>query len=155
MWRDVIKWYFIIYEKETKEGGGHMKKKAIVIVAVALLVALGIYFFPQKANIGEAARIEIRDGSNGNSVEITEPEDIARITDNINELSFVRTTLTAGTGGWSYWLIWYDAEGNEMESLVLCGDRRISGDTFFYWSINGEFDTEFLDMQLAGAKVVE
>ena len=64
----------------------------------------------------------------------------------------MRTGLTAGTGGWSYWLVWYDAQGNEIESLVLCGDNTISGDTFFYRSINGRFDTEFLDMKLTGGE---
>lgn len=129
-----------------------MKKKAIVIVAVALLVALGIYFFPQKVNVGESAKIELRDGSNGHSVVLTDAEDIAQITENINQLSFVRNGLTAGTGGWSYWLIWYDAQGNEIESLVLCGDNTIRGDSFFYRSINGRFETEFLDMKLTGVE---
>ena len=156
MWRNVTKLHLLLYEKEQKtRGGEHMKKKAKTIILVVLLVIAVVYFFPQKVNIGEASKIKLRDGSNGNEVVITEPEDIAYITDNINKLSFIRTTLTAGTGGWSYWLTWYDADGNEVESLVLCADRSISGDTFFYWSINGEFDSEFLDMKLVGGKNAE
>lgn len=137
------------------EWGIHMKKKAIVIVAVALLLVFGIYFFPQRTNIGEAAKIELRSGTTGKSVEITDAEDIARITENVNSLMFVRGGLTAGTGGWSYWLKWYDADGNEMESLVICGENRISGDHFFYTGINGSFDREFLDELLKNARIEE
>ncbi|MBR2045511.1 MAG: hypothetical protein IJ958_05180, partial [Agathobacter sp.] len=56
---------------------------------------------------------------------------------------FQRQGSTAGHGGWSYWLICYDVEGNEILSFTTVGDKRIAMDDYFYKCINGTLDKKY------------
>lgn len=127
------------------------KKPAVWVAGIGILVCIiiAICFMTNPVDvinhIENAAKIELRSGMTGNTVVITDVEDIERITENVNAMKFVRNGSTIGTGGWSYWLIWYDTEGNEIESIILNGEDCIRGDFFFYKSTNGKFETDFYD----------
>lgn len=114
-------------------------------ILVCIIVAFGFMTNP-KEEIKDVAKISLRGGSHHDvEVEITDKETIAYITENANNMTFVPVGLNIATGGWGYWLQWYDAEGNEIESMVVIGDNRISETPFFYMSITGKFDTDYYD----------
>ncbi|MBQ2902697.1 MAG: M56 family metallopeptidase [Agathobacter sp.] len=114
-------------------------------IVVCIIVAIGFMTNP-KEEITGVSKITLRGGNHYEvDVEITDEETITYITDMVNNMTFIPTGLTAGTGGWSYWLQWHDADGNEIESFLILGDNKISKDPFFYRSINRAFDTDFFD----------
>ncbi|MBQ3559241.1 MAG: hypothetical protein IJA07_07010 [Agathobacter sp.] len=114
-------------------------------ILVCIIVAIGFMTNP-KEEITGVSKILLRGGNHYEvNVEITDEETITYITDMVNNMTFIPTGLNAGTGGWSYWLQWYDADGNRIESFLILGDNKISKDPFFYRSINGAFDTDFFD----------
>ena len=97
----------------------------------------------------DVAKIELLDGNNGDLVEITDEETISYIADDINEMLFKRGMPTGVSGGWSYWIKWYDASGKEIDSLMLVSDNQIREEDYFYESTNGTFDIEFFDELLS------
>jgi len=125
------------------------RKPSVWIVGIGILVCLIIvlgFMTDPKEKITDVAKISLRGGNYYEvDVEITDEETISYITEMVNDMTFVPTGLNAGHGGWSYWLEWYDADGNRIESFLILGDNKISKDPFFYRSINGAFDTDFLD----------
>ena len=116
-------------------------------VCVCIIIAVCFMTNPKRItldlDVDKVAKIELRSGSSGKDIEITDEDLILRITNQINKLEFQKKGSTAGNGGWSYWLIWYDAEGNEMESFTTVGDNRIAKDDYFYQCVNGTLDNEY------------
>ncbi len=135
------------------------KKPSTWIVGIGVVVCMivAICFMTNPAGdkiIGQmagAVKIELHDGNNGKMVEITDAEYIARITENVASMEFERKGSAVGTGGWSYWLKWYDAEGNELENLIILSENRVRVGNYFYEITKGAFETEFFDELLRNA----
>ena len=124
------------------------KKPIFWIIAVVIVVYLSLsmnFTMNLKREVSDAAKIRLRGGSYWKGMEITDAETIQRITDDVKGMIFMPSSISIGTGGWSYELTWYDAEGNEMESLVILTDNKVSEDVFFYKAVVGHFDLEFYD----------
>lgn len=125
-----------------------------IAVGVCIVAAVCFMTNPKMITLdvdtGAIAKIELRSGMTGKSIEITDEDGIYRITSDINKLQFQKKGSAAGQGGWSYWLIWYDAQGNEMESFTINGDNRIVKDDYFYQSVNGTLDNEYYKELLQG-----
>lgn len=123
-------------------------------VCVCIIIAVCFMTNPKRitlnVDVEKVAKIELQSGSSGKEIEITDEDVILRITDHINKLEFQKKGSTAGHGGWSYWLTWYDAEGNEMESFTTVGENRIAKDDYFYQSVNGNLDEDYYKQLLQG-----
>ena len=80
-----------------------MKKfvAAFLVLVLALSVA-GCAEKSMKFDIGEASKIELRSGTDGTVIEITNTEDIEHITDNINAMTFSKGESSKDHSGWSY-----------------------------------------------------
>lgn len=127
------------------------KKPSTWIVAMGVIVCIiiAVCFMTNPKTITldldvEAiAKIELRSGMTGKIIEITDENEIFRITAKINKLEFQKKGSAVGHGGWSYWLIWYDAQGNEIESFTTVGDNRIAREDYFYQCVNGTLDKDY------------
>lgn len=101
-------------------------------------------------DIGQASKIELRSGNSGKEIEITDPEDIQYITENINQLTYYKDKSREGYTGWSYSLVWYDSKGNVMERMVIMSRNYIDYKEYFYNAIGTAkcIDTDYLDSLL-------
>ena len=122
-----------------------MKKKILVgIIGVFFGAFLVISIaFNLSLDIKNVAKIRL--DKSGWDVAITDDETIRHITDSVNNMIFVPSGISIGTGGWSYSLTWYDEAGNQIESMVFLGSGAIREEVFFYQSIFGGLDTKYLD----------
>ncbi len=128
-----------------------MKKLILLILIPALILTLGGCFVASTHfEIGGAAKIELRSGNDGSSVEITDAEDIRHITENINTLRFEKVNVEGTYDGWSYDISWYGADGGLMDSMVIMGGNRVQYGGAYYDSLGATVDTVFLDRLLEG-----
>ena len=130
-----------------------MKKfvAAFLVLVLALSVA-GCSEKSMKFDIGEASKIELRSGTDGAVIEITNTEDIKHITDNINALTLSKGKSSKDYSGWSYSLKWYDLENNLMEEIVVMSEQQIDYKGYFYSSMEAdhEIDLACFDRLLGG-----
>lgn len=98
----------------------------------------------QNVNIDDVEKVTIKSGGTGESVDITEPEDIEYITNSINSLEYSKGEKVNGDG-WSYILRWYNSDGEIAEEITLLGTDTIIFDGHYYRNISdGEIDISFL-----------
>ena len=98
----------------------------------------------QNVNIDDVEKVTIKSGGTGESVDITEPEDIEYITNSINSLEYSKGEKVNGDG-WNYILRWYNSDGEIAEEITLLGTDTIIFDGHYYRNISdGEIDISFL-----------
>ena len=125
----------------------------IITIAAILCIIMAFGFMTNpKQNTNDVAKIELGCGNTHVWADITDADTIQQIIDGINELSFVPISPNLPSGGWSYAIRMYDANGNLINYLTILGDRRVEKEYFVYYSINGKFDTEYFDQLLAVAE---
>lgn len=123
-----------------------MKKIIIPIFIFACMLSFaGCMVNSVSFDIEEAAMIRLCSGADGTMVEITDQDDIGRITENINVLKFEKGYSSKDYDEWSYSLTWCDSSGGQLDELVIMDDNRVSYMDYFYVSIGGGIDTAFLD----------
>ena len=125
----------------------------ITIAAVlCLIMAFGFMTNP-KQDAQDVARIELGCASGRLVwVDITDADTIQQMIDGINDLSFVPISPNLPSGGWSYAIRMYDADDNLIDSMILLDDNKVEKEYFVYLSINGKFDTRYLDQLIAKAE---
>ena len=128
-----------------------MKKfVASFLMLVLALSMVGCAEKSMKFDIGEASKIELRSGTDGTVIEITNTEDIKHITDNINALTLSKGKSSKDHSGWSYSLKWYDLDNNLMEEIVVMSKQQIDYKGYFYSSMEAdhEIDLAYFDRLL-------
>ena len=98
-----------------------------------------------------AEKLTVMSGATGESIDITNTDDIKYITDNINALKYSKGEKV-NSDGWCYALQWFDQNGEIIEKLTLLGDGyTIIYDGHYYkgMSVDYEIDLSFLDNQFA------
>ena len=125
-----------------------MKKLiALVLALVYVLGLVGCSSEPKIFEITGAEKLTVMSGSTGESVDITNADDIKYITDNINALKYSKGEKV-NSDGWSYALQWFDQNGEIIENLTLWGDGyTIIYDGHYYkgMSVDYDIDLSFLD----------
>jgi len=127
-----------------------MKKLAALVFMCAFVVLLAGCSSGKDGkmlNIPDAELIVLRCGNTGELVEITDAEDIRRITENFNSLQYEKEEKRENYTGWSYWLEWYNGS-DPIESIVVMTPQRIDYEEYFYSVSGGEVDTAFFDEML-------
>ena len=128
-----------------------MKKKILLTIAlVAIFASLVDYFYhtlPHQFEIRQAAWLKIFNGTTGESLEVTDPEVIQRITENINAIEFKRLD-TEKIEGHAFTLTWYDKNNGVIESLYILDSGSVIKNGRRYQS-NGrvicELDLDYIE----------
>lgn len=101
--------------------------------------------------------LEITDGSTGETIQVTDPEAIRYIADNLNAMGFSHAGTAEGAG-WTYGLTWFDHQGKPFETIFLMGD----GYTILYegryakgMEADQEIDLAFVESLLANGRAVD
>ena len=94
-----------------------------------------------KFEIGGAAKITVTSGNTGEKVEINDTESIQHITDNINGLTYSKGKKV-NSEGWSYTLIWYDKDGNELKKLTVLNEYTVIYDGRYYKGMEADYEID-------------
>lgn len=113
-----------------------------LLLAAALLTA-GCARTDMNLDIGEAGKIELYSGTDGEMAVITDAEEMEHITGEINAMTFRREEPSADYSGWRYLLKWYDSRDQLMEKVVILSETRIEYEGYFY---EGEEDGGGIDL---------
>ena len=135
-----------------------MGKSAVLTGLLALIMLLtGCSTGGKEFAIGEAAMLEITDGSTGETIQVTDPEAIRYIADNLNAMGFSHAGTAEGAG-WTYGLTWFDHQGKPFETIFLMGD----GYTILYegryakgMEADQEIDLAFVESLLANGRAMD
>lgn len=119
-------------------------------IVVCLIMAVGFMTNPKAESKG-IAKIMLQDGPL--YTEITDSETIKQIVSDMNDLVMIPVFPSLPSGGWSYWIKMYDADGNIIDDLTLLSEDTIKGEYFIYKTINGTFDTDYFDWLIENYEV--
>lgn len=111
-------------------------------IVVCLIIVVGFLTNP-KAESKDI--VEIRVSSGPEDVVTKDAETIEKIVNDVNDLVMIPVFPSLPSGGWSYVIQTYDADGNIIDDILILGDDTVKGDYFVYKAINGKFDTEYYD----------
>ena len=129
-----------------------MKKIIILIFTLVFIFTLnGCSSAPKTFEIVGATKLIIISGDTGDSISITNSDEIKYITDNITSLKYSKCNKV-NSDGWSYSLQWFDKNDQNIETLTLLGDGyTIIYDGFYYkgMSIDYEIDLTFLNSKFS------
>ena len=111
--------------------------RKIIILVLALTCMLGLAACNGRNlrfDIGVANSIHIKSGLTGDEINITDEEIIQSITQDINSLRFEKTSKSDGKVGYVYMIKWFDADGEQMESITITEENgyQISYEGYFY-----------------------
>jgi len=98
-----------------------MRQTTALLLALCLAMLTACAAPPDAFAPEGAAALTVVSGNTGERVTLHDKEEIRRISDNINALSYGRGRKTNGDG-WSYSLQWCDEEGGVLAGLALAGD---------------------------------
>ncbi|WFA08772.1 immunoglobulin-like domain-containing protein [Tissierella sp. Yu-01] len=97
----------------------------------------------------------MRSGNTGNTVEITDTNNIQQITNNINSLEYEEGDPSNNSSGWLYSIKWYNTDGKLIEQIVILDNKTIDYEDKFYKVSDGNIDIELLDDLLSTLKQLE
>lgn len=117
-------------------------KKWLIALAVILLLSLPacialfgsgyLGFFNPDVSVAHVASVRVTDGrTSGESIEITDQENIGLITDVVNDLS-PAVGRSSTKNGWLYSVTFLDTSGNEIFHITVVDDDEISFAEHFY-----------------------
>lgn len=128
-----------------------MKRCFSLFMALILMLGIAGCAFKSKApktfEIPDAEKLMVMSGSTGESIDITDKDDIKYITDNICALKYSNKGKV-DSDGWSYFLQWFDENGEVIEKLTLTGDGyTVIYDGCFYKGMEADYeiDLQFLE----------
>jgi len=126
-----------------------MRKYISLIVVLVYVLSLGGCSKSKTFEIPETEKLTIISGTTGESIDITDLDDIKYITERINGVEYLKESKVNGSG-WSYGLSWINENGETVEKLTLQGDGyTIIYDGYYYkGTTNNDELLDYLDTQL-------
>ena len=125
-----------------------MKKNyPILLFFVLLLCGCANQVADLDFNIKDVDKITIFSGTAGEQVEIVNDEQIDHITNNLNNLSFIKDKSSKGYDGFLYNITLYDSNEEKIDDIIIMNDNRISYNDYFYYVADNdkEIDIGYLD----------
>lgn len=124
------------------------KKILIGIVCVIVIAAVLIWWNLPVTIINiapaEVSMIEIFNGNTGNSIIITDTDDIEYIIANLNEITLDRGKISLGYAGYLYNVTVYESNGNKYKEFIINSKDTIRKDPLFYKVSSGSIDSEYI-----------
>jgi len=113
----------------------------VLVIVLFLVFGAEILNTTKTFTISNITKIELTDGNNGNTVEITDQNQIQSLVRPFNDNEFKRGKSSANYSGWSYRLSFY--QGNTMTTQIIVNStERIDFEGRFYDIKDGSIDVE-------------
>lgn len=117
--------------------------KTAIMVCLLTLTALTLTACGGKTfNLKNITKIELADGSNGNSVDIIEQDQIQALIQQFNDNVFKKSESSKNHSGWSYRLRFFQDDKVKTEVVVM-GSGRIDFEGSFYDIKSGTLDVNY------------
>src|SRR5690554_1920085 len=92
----------------------------------------------------EVLKINILDGSTGNSITVTKAADMEYIIQNLNTVNLRKEKFSIGYTGYSYRTTIYKANGDIYKEFYINSSDTIRRDPFFYRDSSESIDYNFI-----------
>ena len=121
-----------------------MKKRYIVLSVIVLVIALALIWwlipvrFLRGADPAEVSKIKVFNGSSGNCFELSAPEEISFLVENIQQAHFKKEKLSIGMG--TYYNITVLSENDKEIDFFILDDRDTMRKGPIFYHCNGELD---------------
>jgi hypothetical protein len=127
------------------------KKRKTVLLVLAACVLFGLLYattyIPRKLitiDPASISKIEIFDGTRGESRTITAAEDLDHIIANLNRITFQKGKCSFGYTGYRFRLTIYNQKGKEHQSLIINSSDLIRYRGFFYTDKENSIDIDYI-----------
>ncbi len=97
----------------------------LMFAAVLLLAAVYLLTGQKTFRIRGAESIRLSSGSTGQSVVLTDPELVQRITSQIDGLRWKAAGSAQDVDGWTWRITWSDRSGKQLEEITVLEDDAI------------------------------
>jgi len=124
-----------------------MKKIKLIIICIISIILLASCTESENIltfNLENITKIELRDGTTGNSFIITDQDKIQTLIQPFNDNEFIKYKSSKGYGGWKYGLIFYEND-NIVAKISSVVSDTINYEGYFYNIKNGEINTDYYD----------
>ena len=134
------------------------KKTGVISLSLlSIFIILFVIWYNSPASLldiskDEVLSIYIFDGTQGRGVEITSDSDITHIIDNLNSVTIKPTKPSIGYMGYRLRIEIYTKTGGEstaVETFIVNSEHDIRKDPFFYQTVDGEIDFQYLQELLS------
>lgn len=122
-----------------------MKKIIALILAAACITSLLTACGSKQLDIKEADYIVLKNEDDNTYIKITDTQTVKKITDYINSLHLKKGKSVRVPPGWSYQLVWYDADNKILEVIGVMDDRTIGYNENYYLVSDGSIDIDFFN----------
>ncbi|MCI1960064.1 MAG: hypothetical protein LKJ25_10630 [Clostridia bacterium] len=117
-----------------------MKHKKTFIVMIVLIFSVMCVLIWRKSpnrflkNISssDVSYIEIFNGGTGNSIKVSDENDIEYIIDNIKGIKFYKRKMSAGYMGYRFRISFYNNDNKQLAVLIINSENTLRKDPFFY-----------------------
>lgn len=127
------------------------KLKILLVVVVALLVGVGIWYnVPidlMDLEHDDVMEIVVFNGNTGKTTHITDQTQIEYVIENLNEVKMKRSKPSVGYAGFSFQITIYLSNGdeaNDWNNFIINSEDTIRKDPFFYKVVSGKIDYDYL-----------
>ncbi len=119
-----------------------------ILTLLAIFMGAGIWWNLPVSIIdiepSEVSKITVFNGNTGDSITITDTDDINHIIHNLNGVSLKKYKVSVGYVGYSFRTTIYDNNDNIHEELYINSDEIIRKDPFFYRDRQGGIDYNYI-----------
>ena len=110
---------------------------SIIVIVVVLIAISAIWFFYPKTFLSgvepaDISSISVFDGNTGKSFVIEDLDEISHIVENIHSNKMVRNKTVGRVDGFCFSMIFYNSNGEEIDSFIINSENTIRDDSFFY-----------------------
>lgn len=138
-------------QQQRSLGGENILKKnkilriSIVILSI-LIILYGLTYIPRqiiKIEKDDVSKITIFKGDDGTKIEVTDINDIAHITNNLNSITFQKESF-GYKKGFTYGIKFYHQKGELVKELTIRGDSHIQNGAFSYKATKNSVDYDYI-----------
>lgn len=131
------------------------KRKYLLIVGLVIGLLYATTFIPQQVittSPSSVARIHVLDGQSGYELNLSDPDDIYTVMNNLNDVTFQKGKPSIGYMGYSYRVTLYDQDGDRLDEFIINSEDTLRYHGFFYTAKSGKIDYDKFDAWMAQVK---
>lgn len=124
------------------------KRKYMLMIGLVVVMLYATTFIPQRVittSPSSVSNIHVFDGQSGYELNLSDPDDIYAVLNNLNDVTFQKGKPSFGYMGYSYRVTLYDQDGDELDEFIINSEDTLRYHGFFYTAKSGKIDYDKLD----------